>query len=1002
MKDFRDIILDIGLIVKQQLLLIYPFNMNLYASLLKARLLSIGFAPSRIAAKSSERSILCAFQELFLHFIKVSRAHVLSCTLRALTPHNKIQLLKSIEYIVNIFASFSGLWWAKIKNSLIVYFSIIILTLLSAYSVKAASTDEDKTEWMQDDIEGLKKRYSSSSLEVPNTLDSAMQQGSTTLDLTKSNWVATTQQVEAHKAVKFDWSTSGATAVKNQKYKVLYRIDPRFTKPQIFIKIFNSKTNKYEAIDYPDFRIKDPTKDYPSLALKLMPDYVTYFTFKDDKTKILVEPGDVLNITLMDPDDFFIKDTAPDQLDKNLDQSPISLSMIYTESVLKNQLIYASAKAVCNAISASRNDICQTTPTILIKDSTSDKRALVGKPLAQSVLDIMKPESCDEGKNEIIDSGPVCYYDQGRGMKILVNNTPIKREKDSFVYSAELDKYFLYYKSNIKGYLDFTTDWKISQDMFVTNASTLMEDWGSPATIAELQGKFSSQDLGASYLHFGRYIMQVEVGNSEARELTVQQHKDIQVKYVIVGNGKAAPTDTTSGTLIGQSAAFDANESGNLWLKVENPNPQVSGIIQVNYASYTGSTWFSDIIYSKAVEPIISTFRKYTKTFYTNLTLDSSVKRIGKLALLLYVCIYAITFLAGAVQITAKDLLIRVFKITLIVILLGKDSWEFFNTYLFSAFTDGTYYIAKNVIGVTSNNANIFGFIDPIFARYTNWAFWRLLFIELIQIHNGFTIIALMVIYSLTLYFRAILEVIVSYVIAYVGVSVMISLAPLFFILLLFEKTKSIFDNWISTLFNYVIQPSILLIFFLLIDQIISEQLLKTVVRAEWGTLIKIAIGLDLHYLGIPLEFPSLTLPFLPGIPFFIPQPAPLNNIEAFRNPTGTFLVVFSSALLFYSFCLMSKGLVKYVTVVAGQLTNVAPAMKEGARQQPETPTTSIVSDIDKVIRSVKDVAFAPARIFKNKVIDQNYKAPEPQGKKKEYTGKIFASRYDRDTQDPE
>ena len=42
----------------------------------------------------------------------------------------------------------------------------------------------------------------------------------------------------------------------------------------------------------------------------------------------------------------------------------------------------------------------------------------------------------------------------------------------------------------------------------------------------------------------------------------------------------------------------------------------------------------------------------------------------------------------------------------------------------------------------------------------------------------------------------------------------MISLAPFFIILMLFEKTKSLFDNWISTLLSYVVQPTILLIFF--------------------------------------------------------------------------------------------------------------------------------------------------------------------------------------------
>ena len=242
----------------------------------------------------------------------------------------------------------------------------------------------------------------------------------------------------------------------------------------------------------------------------------------------------------------------------------------------------------------------------------------------------------------------------------------------------------------------------------------------------------------------------------------------------------------------------------------------------------------------------------------------------------------------------------------MVAILLREDSWKFFNDYLFSAFIEGTDYIMTNVVGLGSSKSNIFGFIDPIFDKYTNGRFWLLLFIQLLQIHNGLIVVAIITIYSLTLYFRAILEVIISYVIAYVGLSVMISLAPFFIILVLFEKTKSIFDNWLSTLVSHVMQPSILLIFFLLIDQVMSEQLLKIVVRACWNPdFLPIAIGLDLTHIDIPINF-SFRLPFLRGIPFFSPSVTEINDLNDLLTSTGTFLVIFTSSLLFYAYCLMA------------------------------------------------------------------------------------------------
>lgn len=170
-------------------------------------------------------------------------------------------------------------------------------------------------------------------------------------------------------------------------------------------------------------------------------------------------------------------------------------------------------------------------------------------------------------------------------------------------------------------------------------------------------------------------------------------------------------------------------------------------------------------------------------------------------------------------------------------------------------------------------------------------------------------------------------------------------------------------------------------------------------VRACWdSTFIPIEIGLDLTHMNIPINF-SFKLPFLPGIPFFAPNVTEINNAQDLLNSTGTFLVIFTSSLLFYAYCLMCYGLVDYVTIVVAQLTNVTPARQEGDFQRPANPTKSIMQDMESVARPVKDLAFAPARIFKDKVIDQNYKARKSDlDGKKEYTGKIFASRNDLDT----
>ncbi|WP_425362851.1 type IV secretion system protein [Candidatus Tisiphia endosymbiont of Hybos culiciformis] len=872
---------------------------------------------------------------------------------------------------------------------------IALVVLLAFHPAKA---DDNKYAWMNSTLGGLSILFSSC-LEAPKF--NGFQEGRISLDLAKSNiWNSTGNYVKKDKKIQFEWSTRGAVVVSNlRKHLVIYRIDPRFDNPQIFIKTFNYLTNKYEATDFQEFKATDPTKDYITLAFNKMQNYVDYFNFAKNRQKIRVGKGDVINITLARTGDFFSVATDEDVLKTELDNNQLAVSSLYTNSNLDNRILYSTAEKLCNVIDPSRKVECSGTGTNT-KYRVLDKLVLVGKPLTQTSIERMNSlgvTSCPDSTNDN-NNTPVCFYDQGRGMRISVSGQVIKRAAESFVYSKFLKKNFLYYKSDVAGALDFSTDWAI-QGMFTALSKPLMSDWTTFPNLNALNFYINSSDvdLSAGFLHFGRYIMIVEIGNGD-KIISDAQQKNIEVEYTIMEDG-GTPAESTVGTQITQDFSIDANQDGYLWVRVKNPNKEVMGEININYANYTGSTWFSDIVYKGAVKPITDKFHEFTMNFYEKLTRNATLQRITRAALILYVTIYALTFLAGATQITAKDLLTRFIKITLIVTLIGENSWNFFNDYLFSAFIEGTDYIMTNVSGLTSSKSNIFGFIDPIFDKYTNGRFWLLLFIQLLQIHNGLIVVAIITIYSLTLYFRAILEVIIGYVIAYIGLSVMISLAPFFIILVLFEQTKSIFDNWLSTLFSYVMQPSILLIFFLLIDQVMSEQLLKIVVRACWNPdFLPIAIGLDLTHIDIPINF-SFKLPFLPGIPFFSPSVTEIDDLDALLNSTGTFLVIFTSSLLFYAYCLMAHGLVEYVTIVVSQLTNVTPARQEGNFQAPDNPTKSIIHDMETVAQPIKDVALAPARIFKDKVIDQNYKArgKEDSENKKEYTGKIFASRHDSD-----
>ena len=874
--------------------------------------------------------------------------------------------------------------------------SLVLLVLFMAMPAKA----DDAFSWMSTSFGGLKSLFGC--LEVPEF--TSFQEGNIGISLSTAGiWQSTGNTVAKGKLLKINWSTSGITP-EPRKYLVLYRIDPRFSTPQVFIKTYNYSKLQFEALGFPRFVTDNnsetpgaipPDKDLDALSFTKMSDFVNY---SNGNSRIEVKAGDVVNISLVGKDNFFspntpkLPNTVDNILTQELDSSIFAASALYTQSNLgsfDNRIIYSSAEQVCNMIDEERKSVCSGTGTAT-KYKNTDNGVIVGKPMitgaVQYFMDLINACPANAGINT---SSPACYYDQGRGMIIKVGGQVIKGRDQSFVNSGSTQSSFIYYQATSGGTMDFTSDWQVS-NMF--SNSVLMSDWSRNfSNYASFVDYINKNDWSANFLYFGRYSMIVEIGNG-ANSINPGDQQNIKLEYLITSDG-TLPDPSVRGTSVDYNFAADAPQDGYLWLRVVNPNSNIQGVVSVNYANYTGTTWFSDIIYNGAIKPITDQFRTFSQNFYIKLVKNSAVQNLAKAALTLYVTIFGLMFVAGALKLTAVEVITRICKIAIVAFLIREESWSFFNTYFFSAFTDGIDFFVTNVVGATSSRSNIFGFIDPIFDKYTNGRIWGLLFIELLQIHNGLAFIAIITIYSLITYFRAILEVIIGYVIAFIGVTVMISLAPFFIILMLFEKTKSLFDNWISTLLSYVVQPTILLIFFLLIDQVLSEQLLKVVVRACWDTLIPIKIGLDLTNLGIPIHF-SFTLPFLPGIPFYVPDVPEISSSNILTNNANTFLVLFTTALLLYSYCLMSYGLVTFVNIVVGMLTNVTPARISGNYQERSDPVGAVMQDIDSVTKPVKKAAMAPARVFKDKIIDQNYKARKPEGGG-EFTNKFLAERND-------
>ncbi|HJK87122.1 MAG TPA: type IV secretion system protein [Candidatus Megaira endosymbiont of Nemacystus decipiens] len=841
-----------------------------------------------------------------------------------------------------------------LKNILILIFLTASFCVVS-YAGDSAQTDQDifnnqlesaenaeaeakdKYNWMTATFDTISS-FLSYCIEVPQF--PGITQSSVSIDLEKNpKWISTGIQVEKDKMLQINWSGTGIQP-QPKKYKVMYRIDPRFSVPQVFIQQYSYDEDRYLS-DFHQFKdgllIKYQDTHEMDFANRII-DFDDYFNFRG-RSKIYVNKQDVVNITLDYKQNFFTNAQMSNELG-----SLSELSLIYTESPIPdNRIIYSNATNFClYGITSSTSEYGRNClEEGLYKDSSDNWNAFQGRILNPAFnTNKTSLNSCADsssGKN----NDPLCYYDKGRGMNIGISGNTIKSMTEKFKYSPFSDREFFYYRADLSGYLEFTTFWDI-EGMY-NGYDQFMIDWPSDGDYFAFENAINavSSDISMNHLYFGRYLMEIEIGNSESI-ITKEDLGNIEVEYIVSENG--APDDSESGTVIDSYYRGNAPEAGYLFFKVRRLDDNLNGSINIRFANYIGTSFVSDLLYTYIVEPLRVRFNEFTKLIYTSLAQNDDLVNALRLMLIIYISVYALMFLAGAVEIKVSDIVGRVIKIGVVIILFSETSWDFFNTYVFRVFSEGLDFLMSSVAGVTSNVGNPFGFIDPIFDKYTNPTIFGLLFIQLLQIHTGLVLFAIIAIYALFIYLKAILQVIIAYCVAFVGLSVMISLAPIFISFILFERTRSIFDNWLSVMFNYVIEPTILLIFFLLIDQIISDQILRTVARSCWGTLIPLNIFLDLNNVGIPLDF-SFGIPSLPGIPFYIPEIASVSTIEDLFSKNGTIIQIATSSFLLFALSKLAGGMVHYVQLLAQQLTNVYVEPEPGQRSY-GSMAQSIMGDI--------------------------------------------------------
>ncbi len=205
---------------------------------------------------------------------------------------------------------------------------------------------------------------------------------------------------------------------------------------------------------------------------------------------------------------------------------------------------------------------------------------------------------------------------------------------------------------------------------------------------------------------------------------------------------------------------------------------------------------------------------------YKAIISDPSYKLILKLAVVISIIFYGLGFLAGISDLKQSEIINRLIKIAVIYLFIGESGWYWFKLLFVNVFKEGTNYltfILANTFtdsteidaAISSRNffdkSPIFNSIDKNLSLILSSALMKKTAALLFSSIFGWLYL-LIIYWSIFSYIYAIAYTSLVYLTSQFFISVLFILGPLFFIFLIFNQTKDMFDKWLKALIGFSLQ----------------------------------------------------------------------------------------------------------------------------------------------------------------------------------------------------
>jgi type IV secretion system protein VirB6 len=209
------------------------------------------------------------------------------------------------------------------------------------------------------------------------------------------------------------------------------------------------------------------------------------------------------------------------------------------------------------------------------------------------------------------------------------------------------------------------------------------------------------------------------------------------------------------------------------------------------------------------------------RNIYMGIVTNQGYRTAVSAMLTLYIMYTGLSYLAGNMQLTHTELIVRIGKIAIVSALLSSEySWSFFNDYLFVYFIGGVEQVLQIIVEAGATGPGSPGILALMIAPQTLSKLFSLLFMSWL----GWLYILL---FGAALYFIVMIffNAAVIYLSALIAIGMIIVMGPIFMCFLLFGITRSLFENWLKQLISYAIQPIILFTGLIFISMILRQEI---------------------------------------------------------------------------------------------------------------------------------------------------------------------------------